>query len=115
MDRLSAPVDYSGAAVVHVDLPESAADRTLLRVVWTGDVARAYAGEQLIGDHFWHGRPWDIDVTSLRSVRLEFLPWRRATGVWVDPAVRWTEDGVAVETVTLIRVGETRLTIEEDS
>ncbi|MEU6250278.1 beta-galactosidase [Glycomyces sp. NPDC047010] len=115
MGRLSAPEDYSGAAVVHVELPEPSADRTLLRIEWTGDVARAYSGGRLVGDHFWHGRPWDIDVTSLGSVRLEFLPWVRSTGVWVDPALRRREDGVAVESVTAIRVKETRLTIEEDS
>ncbi|GAA2260369.1 hypothetical protein GCM10009853_011750 [Glycomyces scopariae] len=115
MGRLSAPDDYSGAAVVDVALPETGADRTLLRVEWTGDAGRAYDGDRLIGDHFWHGRPWDLDVTSLRSVRLELLPWRRATGVWVDPEVRRIEDGVAVQRVTAIGVKETRLTIEEDS
>src|SRR5699024_9542048 len=37
LDRLSAPTDYSGAAVVHLDIPAAlieGADRALLRVDW---------------------------------------------------------------------------------
>ena len=94
MNRLSAPTDFSGAAVVHVDVPADLledADRALLRMTWAGDVGRAYVGDVLISDHFWHGRVWDVDVTPWASevaehgVRFELLPWRRSTGVWVRP------------------------------
>ena len=67
-DRLSAPREdeWHGAAVFEVTPP---LDRELdgaqvLSIEWTGDVARAYVGEQLIADQFWYGRPWEIDVTS---------------------------------------------------
>lgn len=127
MDRLSAPEDYSGAARVRIDVPAGAlegADRALLRVDWTGDVGRARiddpaGGSPLIGDHFWHGRVWDVDLTPHRDaaaehgVRLELLPWRRETGVWVDPAVRSVADGVTVESATLVRVGKVRLSAKE--
>ncbi|MEV4014637.1 beta-galactosidase [Nonomuraea angiospora] len=114
MDRLSAPADYSGAAQVHLDVPSGALDgidRVLLRVAWTGDVGRAYVGDRLIGDHFWHGRAWDLDLTPWRDdvagqgVRLELLPWRRDTGVWVDPAVRNVPDGIAIASAQVVRVG----------
>ncbi|MEV6037788.1 beta-galactosidase [Nonomuraea sp. NPDC052116] len=114
MDRLSAPADYSGAAHVRLNVPRAAldgADRVLLRVTWTGDAGRAYVGDRLVSDHFWHGRAWDIDLTPWRDdvagqgVRLELLPWRRDTGVWVDPAVRNVPDGIAVASVEVVRVG----------
>ncbi|KQY43968.1 beta-galactosidase [Cellulomonas sp. Root137] len=118
MNRLSAPTDFSGAAVVHVDVPADlleGADRALLRMTWTGDVGRAYVGDVLISDHFWHGRVWDVDVTPWASevaehgVRFELLPWRRSTGVWVDPAVRDLPDGIHVTAIELVRVGRVRL------
>ncbi|MEV4582461.1 beta-galactosidase [Nonomuraea jabiensis] len=114
MDRLSAPTDYSGAARVHLDVPGDVLDgidRVLLRVTWTGDAGRAYVGDRLVSDHFWHGRTWDIDLTPWREdvagqgVRLELLPWRRDTGVWVDPAVRNVLDGIAVASAEVVRVG----------
>ena len=117
MNRLSAPDDYTDAATVHIDVPTEAldADRTLIRLEWSGDTGRAYIGEQLISDHFWHGRAWDIDLTPHREavaehgVRLELLPWRRETGVWVDPSVRAVADGITIASATVVRVGKARL------
>lgn len=119
LDRLSAPTDFSGAAVVQVEVPRElfdGVDRALLRVRWTGDVGRAYVGDELISDHFWHGRDWDVDLTPWASaiarhgVRLELLPWQRSTGVWVDPTVREIPDGLHVDAVDVVRVGKLRLT-----
>ncbi|NEE02967.1 beta-galactosidase [Phytoactinopolyspora halotolerans] len=124
MNRLSAPTDFSSAAPVHIDVPRdvfagavAGAGRVLLRVTWTGDVGRAFVGDRLVSDHFWHGRAWDIDLTPVadeaaeHGVRLELLPWRRDTGVWVDPAVRGVRDGVVVESVDVVRVGRVRLSV----
>jgi beta-galactosidase len=125
MDRLSAPDDYGAAANVRIDVPDSAftdsdgADRALLRLEWTGDTGRAFIADRLVSDHFWHGRAWDVDLTPHREavaehgVRLELLPWRRDTGVWVDPSVRDAPDGVALAAATLVRVGKVRLHAEE--
>lgn len=118
LNRLSAPTDFSGAAVVHVDVPSDLFDgvhQALLRVRWSGDVGRAFVGDQLISDHFWHGRDWDIDLTPWASelatadVRIELLPWARSTGVWVDPAVRDIPDGIRIETVDVVRVDRVQL------
>jgi beta-galactosidase len=117
MHRLSAPEDYTGAAIVQLDIPSDAMDagRRLLRFDWSGDTGRAYIGDRLISDHFWHGRTWDIDLTPHRDalaehgLRLELLPWSRATGVWVDPSVRDIEDGITINSATVIRIGKTRL------
>lgn len=113
MHRLSAPTDYSGAARVHLDVPAdllAGTDRALLRTDWTGDVGRAWVGDELVSDHFWHGRVWDVDLTPWRhevaehGVTLELLPWRAATGVRVDPSVEPDADGLTVRSVELVRV-----------
>ncbi|MBL0888046.1 beta-galactosidase [Myceligenerans indicum] len=118
MNRLSAPRDYSGAASVTVDIPAEVlhgADRTLLRIDWTGDVGRARVGSHVISDHFWHGRTWDIDLTDWRErvtdegLTLDLLPWRRETGVWVDPAVRDIPDGITISTAEILRVARVAL------
>ncbi|THV29147.1 beta-galactosidase [Glycomyces paridis] len=118
LDRLSAPEDYSGAARVHIAIPDlTGTDRALLRLIWTGDVGRAYIGDHFASDHFWHGRAWDIDLTPHRDraategVRLELLPWRRETGVWVDPAVRNLPDGLTLE-AALVKVAKIRISTE---
>ncbi|PRZ08835.1 tetratricopeptide repeat protein [Isoptericola sp. CG 20/1183] len=124
MDRLSAPTDFTGAARVHLDVPADAlagVDRALLRVSWTGDVGRALVGGEVVSDHFWHGRAWDVDLTPWRDdvardgVTLDLLPWRAEIGVWVDPSVRDVPDGITVEAVDVVRVARTVLTLKEDA
>ncbi|WP_084079533.1 beta-galactosidase [Demequina sp. NBRC 110057] len=118
MDRLSAPTDFSGAASVDVAIPAGAvagADRALLRVEWTGDVGRALRAGEVVSDHFWHGRAWDIDVTDGEDVTLELLPWSDATGVWVDPSMRPVPDGVSVRSLAIHRIGRVTLTATEAS
>ncbi|MFC7877760.1 beta-galactosidase [Isoptericola sp. NPDC057391] len=123
MGRLSAPTDWSGAVRVRLDVPADAlagVDRALLRVAWTGDVGRAVvhraADTVVVGDHFWHGRDWDLDLTPWRDdvardgLTLELLPWRAATGVWVDPSVRDVPDGIAVAAADVVRVARVVLT-----
>lgn len=118
LDRLSAPTDFSGAAQVVVDVQAEAlagVDRALLRIRWSGDVGRAFVGDRFVSDHFWHGRPWEVDLTPHAAdvvehgVRLDLLPWRAATGVWVDPSVRGVPDGIVIDAVEVVRVARVRL------
>ncbi|WP_432571650.1 beta-galactosidase [Kineococcus sp. SYSU DK005] len=118
LHRLSAPTDYSTAARLTVRVPSDrlqGADRALLRVRWSGDTGRAVLQGEVISDHFWHGRDWDIDISQHRQaaaqdgVLFELLPWRSSTGVWVDPAVRDVREGVHVESVELITAITARL------
>ncbi|PUB32315.1 glycosyl hydrolase family 35 [Promicromonospora sp. AC04] len=124
MGRLSAPRDFTGAARVQLDVPGELladVDRALLRIGWTGDVGRALIGEEVVSDHFWHGRVWDVDLTPWRElvardgVTLELLPWRRDTGVWVDPSVREVAEGITVSAIEVVRVAKVLLTAEETS
>ncbi|MFV0634526.1 hypothetical protein [Demequina sp.] len=118
LHRLSAPTDYSGAARVSVQVTAAAvvgADRAVLGVEWTGDVARAVRDDQVISDHSWHGRAWDIDVTDGRDLTLEVLPWSDATGVWVDPRVRPVPEGASIRALSIQRIGRVSLTAPQAS
>lgn len=121
LDRLSAPQDFSMATRVQLDPPGElldAVDRVLLRVTWTGDVGRALVAGEVISDHFWHGRVWDVDLTPWREqvrtsgVLLELLPWRPDAGVWVDPSLRPVPAGVSLTSVEVVRVPQVVLRAE---
>ncbi|MCZ0987771.1 hypothetical protein O1M54_22585 [Streptomyces diastatochromogenes] len=61
------------AAEYRIDVPDAVLDptrRALLRIRWTGDVARAYVGDTLVSDQFFSGRPWDIALDRLPGERL---------------------------------------------
>lgn len=38
-----------------------------LKVDYTGDVAMAFLGGELVNDHFWHGKPWLIGLDRHRA------------------------------------------------
>jgi hypothetical protein len=70
------------------------AGRVVLHLEWTGDTIRVYAGDSLIADQFWYGRPFDVDLTLYREEIREQGLWLRAfawspdSAVYVDPRVR---------------------------
>ena len=94
--RLSAPVDFSGAASVEVPVPADAltAERAILSLDWTGDVIRAYVGDEVIVDQYWYGRTLEIDLAPYASTLAETplilraFAWDPATEVYVDERVR---------------------------
>lgn len=97
--RLSAPTDADFAALTPVAVPVDdevfdGAEQVILRLDWTGDVIRVYAGERLIADQFWSGRPLEVDLTPHREavrdggLRLRAFAWDPDTRVYVDPRVR---------------------------
>ncbi|MEF9907542.1 beta-galactosidase [Streptomyces sp. P9-A2] len=76
LGRASAPADKhfdTVAAEYRVDVPEELLDGgtgVLLRVRWTGDVARAYVGDVLVADQFFSGRVWDLGLGRLPAEAL---------------------------------------------
>ena len=113
MNRLTAPTDFTQAAHVRVGVPGellSGVDRALLRITWQGDVGRAVIGDDVVSDHFWYGREWDVDLTphaeqvAADGVTLQLMPWKRELGVWVDPAVRDIADGISVQSIDVVRI-----------
>ncbi|MFE9682930.1 beta-galactosidase [Streptomyces sp. NPDC006285] len=92
--RASAPADASYDAVAAeyaVTVPDGLPlTGTLLRVHWTGDVARAYVDDRLVADQFHTGRVWDIALDRLPAfalrgdgLRLRVLPRHPDARVYV--------------------------------
>ncbi|SFC87714.1 Glycosyl hydrolases family 35 [Streptomyces aidingensis] len=118
-DRASAPrdEDFDSAVVYHVSVPREAfagRGEVLLRVAYTGDVARAYIGGRLVADHFWYGPDWEIGLRRFaeeaagHGVEIRVLPLAEDSEVYVDASVR---DGLAaareracVDRVSLVHV-----------
>jgi beta-galactosidase len=97
--RFSAPVDDDFAALAPVGVAVddelfNDAERLLLRLDWTGDAIRIYAGDHLIADQFWYGRALDVDLKPYREeirasgLWLRAFAWSPESGVYVDPRVR---------------------------
>ncbi|SOD68974.1 Glycosyl hydrolases family 35 [Streptomyces sp. 1222.2] len=84
LGRASVPADEhfdTVAAEYGIATPDDAPPGTLLRVHWTGDVARAHVGGRLVADQFYSGRVWDIGLDRLpadgarsEGLRLRVLP-----------------------------------------
>ncbi|WP_055529063.1 beta-galactosidase [Streptomyces graminilatus] len=113
-DRASAPADKhfdTSAAEYLIDVPdELPRPGTLLRVHWTGDVARACAGDTLVADQFFTGRVWDIALDRLPAdalragggLRVKVLPFADSPPVHLPVPVPVREARVErVEWVTV--------------
>ncbi|UIX30065.1 beta-galactosidase [Streptomyces sp. GQFP] len=114
LDRASAPADKyfdTSAAEYLIDVPDQLPRTgTLLRIHWTGDVARAYVGETLVADQFSAGRVWDIALDripdgALRTgggLRVKVLPFAADAPVYLPVPVPVGEAGISrVEWVTV--------------
>ena len=66
----------------------------ILHVDYTGDAARAFLGDQLIDDDFYHGQPWEIGLSrfqpavSQEPITLRFLPLRADAPIYLPPEAR---------------------------
>ncbi|GAB2881774.1 hypothetical protein GCM10027074_57660 [Streptomyces deserti] len=96
LGRASVPADQhvdALAAEYDVDIPEDLPHDpggVLLRLRWTGDLARAYVGGTLVADQFFSGRVWDIGLDRLpggaprtEGLRLKVLPMAADAPVYV--------------------------------
>lgn len=89
LGRASAPADMwfdTVAAEYEVVLSDDPPPGTMLHVHWTGDVARAYAGDRLVADQFYSGRTtWDIGLDRVRAgvLRFRVLPLPAGSPVYV--------------------------------
>ena len=108
MHRLSAPTDFRAPRASQVEVPAAPARRTSTArccgSTWTGDVGRALvdrrrAGQRPLLARAGVGRRPHAAARRDRRHgprRSQLLPWRAATGVWVDPSVRAVPDGITV-------------------
>ncbi|NUP41896.1 MAG: glycosyl hydrolase family 35 [Streptomyces sp.] len=102
LGRASMPSDKyfeTVAAESRVEVPSGLPAGAILRVRWSGDVARAYVGDVLVADQFFSGRVWDIGVDRLPGgvLRLCVLPLVGDAPVHMPEGVRGAAGRAAVE------------------
>lgn len=107
LDRAGVPADTyfdTSAAEYLIDVPdELPRTGTLLRIHWTGDVARAYVGDTLVADQFFAGRVWEIGLDRLSAdalrngggLRVRVLPFAADAPVHLPVPVPVGEAGIA--------------------
>jgi hypothetical protein len=72
-----------------------------LKVDYVGDVARAYLGDILAADDFYHGRAWEIGLRRLlprvleHGLTLQFLPLRKDAPIYMPPEYQPVFEGEA--------------------
>ncbi|WP_285626988.1 hypothetical protein [Kineosporia sp. NBRC 101677] len=97
--QFSAPCDedFESLEAVSVPIPPGLLERAgplMLRLAWTGDVLRLYAGPELIAEQFWSGRELEIDLAPFsrrilaEGLWLKAFAWGPDSEVLVDPRVR---------------------------
>jgi hypothetical protein len=113
--------DFAQAAVWRVKLPAGAdASRDLrLRVRYTGDVIRAYHGDKLLTDDFYHARPFEIGLRRYGpavyqdGVALKILPLREDAPIYITDRSQLKYDdkhtGLTLAGVEVIGTHEVRL------
>jgi hypothetical protein len=102
-----APVDadFSRAARWSIQVDASAAaNHTLLRIAYEGDVARIYAGGKLLTDDFYHGAAlelglWRVPPDALKQgLELQVLGLRKDAPIYLPLSARpaYPANGVAL-------------------
>ncbi len=100
--------DFVHAAVYDITLPDTAMlhSKSMVQIDYHGDCARLYAGEQLVADNFYNGRPmlfglWRLEEMGIQTSKLQLriLPLQKNMPVY------GCGDGVGekVKKITLIQ------------
>jgi hypothetical protein len=85
--------DFEDAAVWHISLPKNALDDVadvVLKIDYTGDVARAYIGDRLVDDDFYAGHAWELGLKRFapdvleKGVTLKILPMPETSPIFVQ-------------------------------
>jgi hypothetical protein len=107
-----AEADWTRAAEWTIALPKAdAAAPRFLRIRYTGDVARLYAGEHLLTDDFSTGRPWLVGLARFRpllqgqTLRLAVYPLRKNAPIFFEPGLVPDVEGaqaVGLQSVELV-------------
>jgi hypothetical protein len=105
---------FDTAEVWRVSIPTApfaAAHELYLQVDFIGDIGRAYLGETLIADHFYHGRTWEIGLKRFvpqamqTDLYLKFLPLRKDAPIYLPenawPDFQGTDEIVRVDKISL--------------
>jgi hypothetical protein len=96
------------AAVYAVDLGAAvlSGEHTELEVAWAGDVARLVVDGVVVGDRFWDGSPWIIEVNDAgiragSEVRLQILPLSKYAKVGLPAEAQRRRDDASGDLISL--------------
>ena len=115
--------DFAQAGIWRVKLPAGVdASRDLrLRVRYTGDVIRAYHGDKLIADDFYHARPFEIGLARYgravyqEGLVLKILPLREDAPIYITDRsqLKFNDNHIALtlDGVDVIETREVRLVV----
>ncbi len=106
--RFSAPLEHEWESLDGIPLTLDAhvtddVERWVLELEWIGDAIRVYAGDLVIADQFWSGRPLEVDLLPYREVvlahglTLKAFAWAPDSEVFVDVRVRPNVDEPVLE------------------
>jgi hypothetical protein len=113
--------DFAQAAVWRVKLPDGVdAERDIrLRIRYTGDVIRAYHGDKLLTDDFYHARPFEVGLRRYGAavyrdgLLLKILPLREDAPIYITDRSHLkfddTRTALTLEGVEVIEAREVRL------
>ena len=87
---------FKNAAVWKITLPTdglAGLSDVFLRINYTGDIGRLYAGEHLLDDDFYHGEPWEVGLKRFipvpgQELTLDVLPLRKDAPIYFSPRAR---------------------------
>ena len=70
-------------------LASSGLSQVLLRIDYTGDIARLTSGSTLVDDNFYNGLPWEVGFqpAAAESLKLQILPLPAARPIYLDPSL----------------------------
>ncbi len=114
--------DFEDAATWHITIPEvlDLSQNYLLRIHYTADVARAYAGDQLLTDNFYNATPFDISLTRYapaiqeHGLTIKLIPLQRYAPIFLLNHLRPdfpNNDSIAtLDKLELIQTHELQLT-----
>jgi hypothetical protein len=94
--------DFDAAAVWQVTVPKNALEgvnKVILKIDYTGDVARASLGERFIEDDFYTGLPSNIGLNRFapevleKGLTIKVLPLRKDLPIYLEPQAVPTFDG----------------------
>jgi hypothetical protein len=90
-----------------------------LRIDYTGDIGRLYAGPRMLDDDFYHGAIWEVGLKRFaplagQDLTLDVLPLRKDAPIYFSPEARPDFGSAAqiseVRAVTAVPEYEVRVT-----
>jgi len=108
------PEAFGRAAAWSISVPKGALDNVadvFLDIDYQGDVARLFAGSEMLDDDYYFGKSWMIGLKRFKSeisapLTLTILPLRKDAPIYLDEAVKatlpTTDQVVVVKSVKLI-------------